>query len=291
MGDIKIKHMYVWNDDEAFDNPGWFNMEEDVVAHLSDNRVINVDELPAETQREWKNRIKYLKLRTEKGDYRVSKYAPDTEEEAEHDFIRLSQNPLPRRGHGPISGSYNRESIVEIPSGSGNKYRYVYEDGATLYRGPVGSAPTMAEPEFHAFMAEAREALASVRKRDHRVTIRQDPETKIWKRVKIREGQNIYLEPTDPFDTISDVHEILRKMDIDITGADGAVTPVNRSTIQARSMRLKAMIERVNNPKKPLYKKSVKKGAVVLLNAWREEKGWQPVEETRLEWGEGRESS
>jgi len=42
----------------------------------------------------------------------------------------------------------SKENIVEIPSGSGNRYRYVYEDGATKYLGPVGSAPDLAEEEF-----------------------------------------------------------------------------------------------------------------------------------------------
>ena len=36
-----------------------------------------------------------------------------------------------------------KDSIVEIPEGSGNKYRYVYEDGQTVYKGPVGSAPDL----------------------------------------------------------------------------------------------------------------------------------------------------
>jgi len=43
-----------------------------------------------------------------------------------------------------------KESVVEIPSGSGNKYRYVYdhETGRTEYLGPVGSAPDLGEEEF-----------------------------------------------------------------------------------------------------------------------------------------------
>jgi len=41
-----------------------------------------------------------------------------------------------------------RESVVEIPAGSGNKYRYAYEDGATVYKGPVGDAPGISEQEF-----------------------------------------------------------------------------------------------------------------------------------------------
>jgi len=41
-----------------------------------------------------------------------------------------------------------QESIVEIPSGSGNKYRYRYEDGRTIYRGPVGDAPELDEEKF-----------------------------------------------------------------------------------------------------------------------------------------------
>jgi hypothetical protein len=42
----------------------------------------------------------------------------------------------------------SKESIVEIPRGSGNRYRYAYEDGETLYRGPVGSAPPLDEDMF-----------------------------------------------------------------------------------------------------------------------------------------------
>ena len=41
-----------------------------------------------------------------------------------------------------------KDSIVEIPSGSGNRYRYEYSEGQTLYRGPVGSAPEIGEQEF-----------------------------------------------------------------------------------------------------------------------------------------------
>jgi hypothetical protein len=41
-----------------------------------------------------------------------------------------------------------KESIVEIPPGSGNQYRYAYEDGKTVYLGPVGDAPTLVEENF-----------------------------------------------------------------------------------------------------------------------------------------------
>jgi len=47
-----------------------------------------------------------------------------------------------------------KESVVEIPSGSGNKYRYEYSDGATVYRGPVGSAPELGEEEFNMLTVE-----------------------------------------------------------------------------------------------------------------------------------------
>jgi len=39
-------------------------------------------------------------------------------------------------------------TIVEIPPGSGNRYRYEYEEGATVYKGPVGDSPEMSEGEF-----------------------------------------------------------------------------------------------------------------------------------------------
>jgi len=47
-----------------------------------------------------------------------------------------------------------KESVVEIPPGSGNHYRYEYNPatGATEYRGPVGDAPALAEPEFNVLM-------------------------------------------------------------------------------------------------------------------------------------------
>lgn len=51
-----------------------------------------------------------------------------------------------------------KESKVEIPEGSGNFYRYEYEDGQTLYRGPVGDAPSISEEEFMAMSTEAKEA-------------------------------------------------------------------------------------------------------------------------------------
>ena len=47
-----------------------------------------------------------------------------------------------------------KESRVEIPSGSGNKYRYEYSDGQTIYRGPVGSAPDLGEAEFMALFGK-----------------------------------------------------------------------------------------------------------------------------------------
>lgn len=37
---------------------------------------------------------------------------------------------------------------VEIPEGSGNYYRYDYEDGKTVYKGPIGSAPAIEEEHF-----------------------------------------------------------------------------------------------------------------------------------------------
>lgn len=42
----------------------------------------------------------------------------------------------------------SKESVVEIPDGSGNFYRYEYVDGETKYRGPVGDAPPLNEEEF-----------------------------------------------------------------------------------------------------------------------------------------------
>jgi len=41
-----------------------------------------------------------------------------------------------------------KESIVEIPPESGNKYRYVYEDGQTIYKGPVGDSAPISEADF-----------------------------------------------------------------------------------------------------------------------------------------------
>jgi len=39
-------------------------------------------------------------------------------------------------------------TVVEIPPGSGNRYKYVYEGGKTVYKGPVGTAPEISEGEF-----------------------------------------------------------------------------------------------------------------------------------------------
>jgi len=39
-------------------------------------------------------------------------------------------------------------AIVEIPPGSGNRYRYIYEGGKTIYKGPVGDSPQLTEEEF-----------------------------------------------------------------------------------------------------------------------------------------------
>jgi hypothetical protein len=41
---------------------------------------------------------------------------------------------------------------VEIPKGSGHKYRYDYDDGKMVYRGPVGEAPQISEAEFLAMV-------------------------------------------------------------------------------------------------------------------------------------------
>ena len=49
-----------------------------------------------------------------------------------------------------------RESVVEIPAGSGNRYRYNYEDGSTRYLGPVGDGPQISEAEFNMAMKEPR---------------------------------------------------------------------------------------------------------------------------------------
>jgi len=43
-------------------------------------------------------------------------------------------------------------TTVEIPEGSGNKYRYEYEGGSTVYKGPVGDSPQLTEEEFMAAM-------------------------------------------------------------------------------------------------------------------------------------------
>jgi hypothetical protein len=47
-----------------------------------------------------------------------------------------------------------KENIVEIPTGSGNRYRYAYEDGKTTYLGPIGEAPPMVEAEFLLTLSE-----------------------------------------------------------------------------------------------------------------------------------------
>ena len=57
--------------------------------------------------------------------------------------------------HWFLSFAMGKESVVEIPAGSGNKYRYVYDQGSTKYLGPVGSAPEIAEAEFMDAMSES----------------------------------------------------------------------------------------------------------------------------------------
>jgi hypothetical protein len=49
-----------------------------------------------------------------------------------------------------------KESQVEIPEGSGNLYRYEYEEssGKTVYLGPVGKAPTLDEEHFMLALSE-----------------------------------------------------------------------------------------------------------------------------------------
>jgi len=42
----------------------------------------------------------------------------------------------------------NRRQSNKIPPGSGNRYRYEYEEGKTQYKGPVGEAPELSEEEF-----------------------------------------------------------------------------------------------------------------------------------------------
>lgn len=51
-----------------------------------------------------------------------------------------------------------KESVVEIPEGSGHLYRYGYEAGSqkTVYKGPVGDAPTISEGQFEDFFASRR---------------------------------------------------------------------------------------------------------------------------------------
>ena len=49
-----------------------------------------------------------------------------------------------------------KEHVVEIPLGSGNQYRYSYDQGSTNYLGPVGSAPDLGEEEFMMLMGEGK---------------------------------------------------------------------------------------------------------------------------------------
>jgi len=61
-----------------------------------------------------------------------------------------------------------RESVVEIPSGSGNKYRYVYDPSskATRYLGTVGQAPALSEQEFMAAIIIDEESVRAMVRRD-----------------------------------------------------------------------------------------------------------------------------
>jgi len=65
-----------------------------------------------------------------------------------------------------------KENIVEIPEGSGNRYKYAYDPGSksTVYKGPVGSAPDITEEEWQRNLEET-EAYWAVKKASDGTTI------------------------------------------------------------------------------------------------------------------------
>jgi len=156
-------------------------------------------------------------------------------------------------------------SIVEIPPGSGNKYRYVYDQATqqTQYKGPVGEAPALDEGEFLEIMK-----VVGVRERDRRVTYVEG------KRIVVPGGENVYLgRPGQVRDFapkgLSDVREvknILIELDEDMDEG------VNRGTIHARSMRLKGIVEQTSK-----MTNEQKKKAIVVINKWRDGHGWKPL--------------
>lgn len=115
-----------------------------------------------------------------------------------------------------------KESIVEIPEGSGNQYRYEYDpsSGKTLYRGPVGTAPALSEEEFAIsilnqeqrkdfdFFNDVAKAFGAKMERyefDKTRDIELEEPTKIWherefeaRRVDVTGFQSFRLDVIDP---------------------------------------------------------------------------------------------
>jgi len=67
-------------------------------------------------------------------------------------------------------------SIVEIPPGSGNRYKYEYEDGKTVYKGPVGTAPELSEGEFLEMFQVVGQKEQKLRDRLLSETLSQNPD-------------------------------------------------------------------------------------------------------------------
>lgn len=85
--EMNFDFIHIWTGDDQFDNPTWteFELEKTIVAVAKGGNGYNytdVEKLPKDIRDQYKHRIAYLKLRTEGGNYSMSKYAPDTEDEA-----------------------------------------------------------------------------------------------------------------------------------------------------------------------------------------------------------------
>jgi hypothetical protein len=162
-------------------------------------------------------------------------------------------------------------SEVEIPEGSGNFYKYVWnpETKNMDYRGPVGDAPPLQEEMF-------KEVLLRTRK-EIKAWSRKTWDNKKGKWVVVPADENVYIGKDvkdvgeEGFSNIGEVTGILREMSIDLR--EGAP----RAIVQARSMRLKGIIEQ--SKRGPIKKKKNKIEAIRRLNKWRAKQGWGPVSE------------
>jgi len=190
-------------------------------------------------------------------------------------------------------------TTVEIPPGSGNRYRYEYENGKTVYKGPVGEAPALKEAEFMESLQDileerikpAQEELARVRKRDERATYvdswERTGETtegggrakkRVTERKKMASGKPIYLgakgqvKDIDPegLSHTDEVKKILEQIDQDRRKG------INMATLQSRTMTLGAAIKQSGRGE--FATKAKQQQAIRMVNKYRGKLGWDPID-------------